>query len=201
MKTLTADIKDAKNTLHGSGPWVWIVDATRDSSNVSRYALGTPQDVTFDGQAYTAKAGTFEPPEADSAGTLHNFKVTLGNADQTEAAYLELDKYRDQQILVRLVNLDHLDSATNCVKFRGVILSADMDELWVVLNCGTYNLRHAKMPGRTCRRVRCWHDFKDDACQYAGGETSCDHRYSTCEDTMNNLANFGAFPGMPLFRA
>ena len=197
--TLSSNLESEKNTLHGAGPMVWLFEMQRDSSNTSYYCRERA-DVTFNSQTYAHKSISFEPPEADSAGRQHSFKISISNVDQVEVAYLEAGKYLNQPVTVRHVSLNYLSSAADQVIHRGLILSATVTRRTAIFSCGAYNLRGCAIPHGRIYRTRCRWRFKDDACGYAGGETECDLTIETCRDTMSNEERFGGAPGLPILR-
>lgn len=201
MKTLTADIISEQMALAstGAGPWVWLFEADRDGTNSIYYAKSR-QNLTFNSQTYTANGMTVEPARSDAAGGTANFDVTIQNVDQVMITYLEAGELIDRPMVLSLVHYDHLDTATNRVDIRGVIISAAADEKAVTLTCGNYDLRSILIPNSTYSKLRCRWVFKSDECGYAGVETSCLKTPEDCEDNKNNLARIGCFPGLPLVR-
>lgn len=202
MITLSSAMETQKNTLAGTenGPWIWLVTLDRDGTNYLRYALGMHSNVTFNSLTYSAMNGAVQPPQSDAMGTTKNFRVTIQNVDQTMVTDLENGEFLDRPVVLELVHEDLLSSASNVVRMRGVVISADVDEQYATFNCGTYDLRNAIVPACTYSRERCRWIFKSDECGYAGGQTSCDKTISTCENTMSNHDRFGGFPGLPMLR-
>jgi phage-related protein len=199
--SVPADLLTESNTHAASdrGPWIWLVELHRDSTNVLYYARAT-EDVVFDSQTYTAKAMRIDPIKQDATGGTQNFKITVQNVDQVMATYLEADELRDFPAILKLVHRDHLSTASNYLEYRGYIIAADLDKQWCTLTCGNYPLRKMPIPGGRYYRERCEWVFKSDECGYAGGQTSCDKRYTTCENTMTNHDRFGGFPSLPMER-
>jgi len=199
MRTLSSYMEEQSNTLELEDAFLWLFDIRRDSTNVSQYVRDR-RDQTFVSDTYTRKGIAFEPPAAES-GALQDFKIQLDNTDLTQSAYLENDKYFDQDVEVRIVSVGSLATAADSIVFRGTVISANADEANVVLVCGTYNLRNITVPSdriyaKTCRFV-----FKGIFCKYAGGETTCDHWVQTCNTVMSNRLNFGGANNMLISRA
>jgi hypothetical protein len=205
--SLSANLTAKKNDL-SSGTWVWLLDMDRDSSNTSYYAL-YPEDVTFNGQTYTARAGSFEPPETDNSGSIRPMNIVLADPQDTDTAYIRAGKYFDQRMAARYVNLDYLSAEADQKYYRGMIreinsnIQHDQETgkfVWLLqFSAGARDIRLEVVPREKFSRVRCRYRFKTDPrCGYAGAETTCDLTIETCENTMNNVSNFGAFPGIPI---
>ncbi|GAF81544.1 unnamed protein product [marine sediment metagenome] len=192
-------MEDQTNTLSLEDAFLWFFDIRRDSSNVSQYVRDR-RDMTFVSDTYTRKGITFEPPAADGGGTLQNFKLALDNTTLIESAYLENDKYFDQDIEVRIVSVGSLDTSADSIVFRGLIVSANADESSVILICGTYNLRNIAVPNDMIYAKSCRFVFKGEFCKYAAGETICDHYIQTCTDVMSNRLSFGGANNMSVRR-
>ena len=199
MKTLSSAQKNAKNALHGTGPYLWLFDFQRDSTNTSRYCLGE-EDVTFNSLSYTAKEINIEDQVEDLAGTLHDVGIEIGDSAGTGVAYWANGKYKNQRFTLRLVNNAHLGTPTDEIVWRGIIKSGFPTEGKFTFAVGGYDLRRAYIPRDRMRALSCRWRFKSNECTYAGGETVCDHSPDTCENTMSNLASIGCAPGLPRFR-
>jgi len=202
MRTLSSFMKGKKNLKHLADAFLWLFDIRRDSSNVSRYVKDR-RNHTFFGNSYMAKAMTFEPPSADSGGSQQQFKISIDNTDRVEVAYLELGKYFDQDVEVRIVNTASRTNEDDQIVFRGTVQNANCTEKAATLECGGINLRDYSMPNERLNTRRCRHQFKGPCgeCGYSGGETTCDKLLSTCTNTMNNRTRWGGASTMPIRRA
>ena len=198
MRTLSSALIEQKNTVAATadGPWVWLVDLARDATNTIRYARSM-EDITYNSNTYTAKSMKIEPPAADMAGSTRNMILSIENVTQTMITYLEAGELLDWPAVLYLVHWDSLSTATNVIKWRGKILSATCDNQWAEIVIGNYDLRTHQVPADKYNATRCRWRFKSAECGYAGAETSCDKRYSTCDTTMSNIARFGGFPTLP----
>jgi len=187
-----------KNTMAGtiSGPWVWLCELWRNDSNVIRYAR-SQKNVTFNSLTWTANNFRVEPPASDQRGSTKTFSLAIQNVDQTMVTYLEAGELLNQAGALHLVHNDLLSAATNVITWRGVIISAQATNDYVTLTLGAYDVRAASVPAETYNATRCRWRFKSEECGYAGGQTTCDKRYTTCDTTMSNLSRFGAFPTLP----
>lgn len=205
MVTLSTAMISAKNLLIGNDAFVFLFEMDQDGTTTSYYAQSF-EDVTFDGQAFSAKTIHFEPPSEDINGTLHDFRISIEDALQIEMAHFRNGRYRNRPIAIRLVNIDPtlLASAANQRVWRGEIKSAAGKERGITFTCGGKDLRKAAVPRAVLNTVRCRHYFKGGEllprCGYAGAEIQCDLRPETCL-LYNNLTRYGGSPNMPLFRA
>jgi hypothetical protein len=201
--TIPADLLSQKNTLvaTGDGSWQWLLKLDRDGTNYLYYCAPSHENITFDSQVYTATTMEIRPPQTDMGGGAKNFHISVQNVDQTMVTDLEAGEFLDRPVELFVVHTDHLSTTSNFIpKIRGLIIEASVREDWCTFTCGTYDLRGVTVPRQTYSRERCRWVFKSDECGYAGGETSCDKRLTTCDSTMSNKSRFGGFPGMPMQR-
>lgn len=200
MITLASAQITKKNTLHGGGQWIWLLEVDRDSSNTLYYARAQ-HDVTFNGQTYTAKPIVLKPPDSDQAGSIFQFAIKVPNIDGVVGGYVKSGEIIDQAMSLIRVHRDTLSDATALVRIRGHVQRASISSRWVGLQCGPLNYREVILPKRRYLREICeWPEHKGDACKYAGVETSCDRLYATCLNTMSNEENFGGFRGIKVQR-
>lgn len=195
MITLVTAMKSYKNAQAG-GEWPWLVEIYRDSTNVLRYT-DSQTDITFDSLTWTKKAIKVQQPEQDTAGSVFTFVVQVSAVDKTMAGYIRDDEIIDQSIKIIRVHRGTLSDSTAKIEWRGKVQKAVITKDWVTLDCGPPNLRAFSIPARRFDRTHCQHKFKGPECGYAGAETSCDKKETTCRDTMSNIDAFGAFLGMP----
>lgn len=200
MRTLASADKAEKNDLTSGTAWLWLFEIQRDATTYSRYAKNY-EDVTFNGQTFTAHAIDYEPPEADAAGTQHDHRISIGDADRTEVGLLEGGYYINYPVVVYLVNSSYLTYSTSTIKFRGIVLDADAGEGGVTLRCGTHDLRKSVVPRDSLYRTYCRWDFKSFECGYAGADTTCAKSLTACAaHTPSNKSRFGGAPGLPMVR-
>ena len=199
MRTLSSYMEEKSNTLSLADAFLWFFDIRRDSSNVSQYVRDR-RNITFLSDEYTRKSISFEPPMADASGTMHDFKISIDNTDLIQSAYLENDKYFDQDVEVRIASTGSLSTSADSIVFRGLVVSAGADESIVTLICGTYNLRNIMVPNELIYAKSCRFVFKGFRCQYAGAETTCSHYLAACT-ALANSSYFGGANNMLIQRA
>lgn len=126
--------------------------------------------------------------------------VTIGDANDTVAA---ADLIRAKGLTGIVVNVWEcwLNPVTFAVKatvkkFKGRILSVDLDESIARLNCGAYSAFGGKKTPRWIVASNCPYRFKDSRCGYVGAATSCDHTWTDC-GTKSNQPRFGGMRNLP----
>lgn len=169
MITLPAALTTEKNKLKSTSPWVYLFELTLDDSTTARYAA-YPEDVTFDGQTYTAIGAVVSARTEDSGNTIPSISVAISNVNRAMSAYLENAKIEGRAVRVRIVHTDHLGDA-NCkidLNFRCNRVAVTDDA--AVFELGQENLAALRMPMHRYIRTRCRWVYKDDHCGYPGDE-------------------------------
>jgi len=199
MRALQTARSEQKNALHGGSPEIWLVELYRDASNVVRYAIPCEEDITWNSLTWSKKGGLIEPPQADIAGGQQDMITTIGDADHTDVDRLAAGEYVDHKATVYLVNRANLADTSDYIKYRGVIVEANVEEGIATLVIGLYAFRYVVIPRCAMDRDRCSNDFKDARCGYTGVDTTCGKSIDDC-DAKSNKARFRGFPGMLKFR-
>jgi len=183
------------NKVLGGAQEIWLAEIYRDASNIVRYAGNIDADVTWNSLTWTRKGIRVDPPTADIVGTQGELLLTISDANHTDVDRLAAGEYIDHRATVYLVNRDNLSDATDYIKWRGLILDADVEEGTVTLRVGLYAFGYISIPRCTMERDCCNNDFKDARCAYAGVDTTCLKTLVDCT-AKSNKTRFRGFPGM-----
>lgn len=195
MRSLQAARIAQKNIIHGGEPEIWLVELYRDATNVVRYAIPCEEDITWNSLTWSKKGGIVDPPRMDMATSQVDCTVTISDADHTDVDRLAAGEYIDHRAAIYLVNRGNLSDATDYVRFRGLIVDANVEEALVSFTIGQYGMRYTSIPRTTMDRDRCTNDFKDLRCAYAGVDATCTKTLVACA-AKSNKSRYRGFPGM-----
>lgn len=162
------------------------------------YFTNHDEDVTFDGQVYTAFPITHDTVADNTSGEIDQVTVKLANVSREIQAYLETYDWRGLKVTITAVFLEELADADDSVVHTFYIdnYTADEESVSFVLTT-KFDLLDIQLPLRTYNRNHCGWKFKSTECGYAGAETICNKTKQDCRDNKNNVTRFGGFPSIP----
>lgn len=99
-----------------------------------------------------------------------------------DGSYLLLE---DDHVIGDAVNV--FEGYINNIKLNETVFSFDVERI-----LGGYSTQSPN----TTFDVNCQWVFKDERCQYSGGETTCDKTLTACQ-TRSNVVRFGGYPSIP----
>ena len=197
MRTLPANLITEKNKLEGDNPWLILLDIYVDVST-TLYLVRNTEDITFDGQVYTAFPFEIEASVQKSKGELPTIGLKVSNVTRAIQAQLEAtDGLIGNEVTLKVVNNAYLaeDYAELTETFE--ILNCTADVMWVNMTLGFPNPMARRFPlyrylADHCRYVG---KFKGAECGYSGADATCDGTIDACR-LKSNSARFGGFPGL-----
>lgn len=220
-ETLTSGIRDEKNKLHNTKPWVWLLELQNvDDSEAVRIA-GYDRNFTYEGDVYYAFPMQIGIQRRDGKGELADIEIQVSSIGGFVVSRLEDDGLLDQQVIIRLVHEDHPTEKVHEGTY--IVKEATVNASTAVFVCGHYDLFAASLPAQRYNRTRCRHIYGGAGCAYdttlpnAIAVSNPDFDPTTCDLTRdgtngcrvhgeNETANgktplhpqlFGGFPGIP----
>lgn len=160
------------------------------------YIVQNDEDLSFNGQAYTAYPFEFEMSQ--SGGEEPNISLTL--KDVTGAIKQKMNQYAgavQSLVTVMLVPANAIAGPPE-VSFTFRVLTSSISDFDVSWELGNKNHLSTKFPRRTQMKDRCSWQYKSTDCGYVGVMPSCDYSLqgpNGCS-AHNNSPNFGGFPGL-----
>lgn len=197
MITLPALITAEKNKLSATSAWLVLLTITLPDLTVVRIARNS-EDVTYQGNTFTAFDFRLDPVSHESKGRLPSVNLTVGNAGRVFQAYIEAQSgIVGSTVLLQVVNSALLSSDFSELDLTFEIQKTSADANYVTFELGVPSPLNKRFPlyrysGGICN----WASrFKGAECKYSGVVATCDGRRTTCL-SLNNLANYGGFPGL-----
>lgn len=215
MRTIPAPLITEKNKMSSEYPWVILLDVQIDATTwiyVTNYDAiyeywkkyhdewtGARDKIIFPhpgGSLYEFFPFRVDIMKETSTGGLESFKIAIDNSNRQMEAYLHSYDLVGNEIILRIVNLNYMESSDNQMIDYFKILSITSGRI-VTFALGHVGLINKRF-GRTITRS-CTFRFKDDYCGYTGAGTACKRILGdvstpdTCK-YYENQARYGGFP-------
>ena len=169
MKALDSTLILAKNRLYSTDAYVRLLLLDLDGSTTIRWAI-YPEDVTYDGDLYTALPAYVEALTETNQGRIEGLRISVSNATRQVSAYLENSELLGRNVTVRLVHSTQLANAAAQINFTYRIDQVTITDEVAVFDLGRENIVAQRLPRNRYIRSRCRHKFKDVHCGYLSDE-------------------------------
>lgn len=175
----------AKNELHSTAPWVWLLNIDRDGTN-GFHLCGYDRQLTVGGVVHYPYPILFGTRSADSEGGLPELSVTVSNVDSQIAGYLEAGEIINRSCRVRLVNTGALTTPQSVGVY--IVLDASVTLEAATFRLGVHAVLDAQFPAVRIFRGRCPYEYGGRECAYdttlsnASGAVGFDP--TTCDFTL-----------------
>lgn len=197
MKNIPLALRQAKNAFGQDSPWLPLLELTLPAPDNTVFRIvPNNEDVTFQGNVYTAFPIQVELPKESSKGEIQTISLMVSNVTRVLQGHLEaLNGGVGSTVNMIIVNTAHLteDYAELTMEFD--VLSAECNAQWVTLKCGTANPLRRRFPGFKYMAGHCNWQFKSAECAYSGLDTDCERTLSACM-AKGNSTRFGGYPGL-----
>lgn len=197
MLSLPSLVTLEKNKLSSSSVWLVLLTVTLPDATVIRIVRNN-EDVTYQGNVFTAFDFALEAVEMDSKGKLPSVSLRVGNVGRVFQSYIEAQEGAvGSTVLLQVVNSSLLAQDFTELDLSFEIQKTSADSSYVTFELGIPSPLNKRFPlyrysGSICNWVS---NFKGAECKYAGVTTTCDGRFVTCEGLGNDL-NFGGHLGL-----
>ncbi len=170
MKTMPAAITALIQELNPEGSWVWLIALVTANSTTVRY-VGNTENVTYDGNVYTALSFGIDKFTQNAQGLLPEFTCEITNAGYVLQDYQ--DELVDGTVTFTLINTENLaaDYSEDAMEFT--IIGATI--LWanVSLTLGVAPEIRRRSPEDRLNPYHCRHRFQGSGrsssrCGYVG---------------------------------
>lgn len=199
MKTLSSDVKSAKNAPSLKPIFLYVLHAFDGTNNL--YLASYDDDVVFDGITYQKFPISHEQTGENSTGAIDQIKVKVSNVNRLIQGYLETYNLKKKRLDIILVFADHLDNPANKITETFYIDSYTADQGCVEFTLSSkLDILDVNIPGRLFVRNYCQWKFKGTECGYVGALTTCNRLKADCK-IRNNYIRFGGFPSIPQNRS
>lgn len=197
MKTLPANLIAEKNLMHSPEPWLILLEITLTDVGPTVFRLvKNTEDITYDGNTYTAFPFKLSIVESNSKGQIPQVTLKVCNITRLLTPYLEsLDGGLESTIKIIIVNNGLLNEDYSELELEFSVIDCNADAYWVTWVLGMANPLNRRFPLYRYVANHCNWVFTGAECGYAGSETVCNRTFEDCV-ALDNTANFGGFLGM-----
>lgn len=162
------------------------------------YLAEYDEDVTFDGQVYTAFPISHESVSENVGGEVDSVRVKVANVNREIQVYIEqYDAFRGKSIIIKLVWANQLADADAYIQDEFFVDKVVSDENVTEFTLTSkFDVLDIDLPLRKYSRHFCSWVFKSVECGYSGAEVTCNLSLARCR-VLNNVLRFGSFPSIP----
>jgi phage-related protein len=206
VRTLTAALITEKAKASTASAWLYLIQIVVGSGDV-RYYVPNPVTVTFNSITYSPAPCRVDVVTADTKGGLPEVRVQIANIDviadghsQRVSTYLEANDLRGHRVTLLAINSANLgDPLATAFVEDYEITDIDVAQDWVTFTLGQERLLTHRFPGGRFLRDNCRWLYKGVECGYTGALPTCDKILEGSNGCRahNNVARFGAYPGIP----
>ena len=195
MKSISSALAIEKNKLATPNPWLVLLDITLTDSTCF-FLVNNTEDVTFNGQVYTACPLDIQPPKESSKGEIPSAQLRISNATRVLQGYLEaLTGGIGSSVLLRIVNAGLLEENYSDLEMTFYVLSCVCNAQWVTFNLGAPSPLRKRFPLYRYIASHCNWQYRGAECGYNGAIADCTRTLDDCRNH-GNSARFGGFPGL-----
>ena len=225
-RSLDADFITEKNAETNAPIWLYRVETTDSRAN-DLYIAEYHENVTFDGQEYSAGTDpngsgiSHDGVSERRDGTIEQLTITVSNINRNFQSFLEKnDALRGRKVTITQVFFAHIDGEVGAdtdafIRDEYFIDSAISTETIVAFTLtGKVNVLQITVPRRKYARRHCQFGYKIEGCfeENSSGGFSAPVGFvadpsgptgDACNKTLeqcaehNNKSRFGGFPGVP----
>ena len=201
MRSFTAALTAAKNSMASGDGWYLLFEVQADPGVEHFFVTNYPTNIEFDGLLYRPLSLRIGDWKEDTEGNLEELPITFGTVgtsiSRTVDAY---DGLVDAEAVVRIVNDGLLDTPAAVLEQKFTVTGCTMSQDGVMLTLGHYNLLSQIFPKTRFDRHHCRFPYKGDLCGYAGAMANCSKRLDGANGCTahSNEAHFGGFTGIQL---
>jgi len=201
MITLSDASKQLKNSLIQDGVWYILLTLTNRDASVVVHIVNNPDDLTFNGNTFTAFPFNIDTVTESNKGELPSINLTLSNIDRVIEGYIEQDADLGSgwDVHIDIVHETALNSGLAEITYDFITIGASADAKTAVFSCGLRNPLRQQFPRLRMLPNACQNTFKSGGCNYIGTDTSCDKTLSACRAKFVGASKipFLGFPGIP----
>lgn len=195
MLNLPLALRQEKNKLIATGPWLLFLDVTLPDASHIRLVRNT-ENKTFGGNVYAAFAFELGELRSGGDGRIQGVSLRVANPARALQPYLEAHAgLVGCAVSLAVVHADNLAADHSELTLYWEILAAQSAEDWISFTLGAMNPMRRRFPLYMATPRSCPWIFKGAECAYAGAATTCARTLDNCR-TLSNSARFGGRPGI-----
>jgi phage-related protein len=195
MKNLPSELLVEKNKLASANPWLLFMDVVLPD-DTKFYLVNNTENVTFQGQEYTAINFDMDPTQEMSKGEIPTLSLMVSNVTRILQAYLEeLNGALGASVTLRVVSTAHLASDYSELELNYDSIGAEANDLWVTFTLGVPNPLRRRFPLYRYIANHCNWTYQAAECAYVGTLATCKRTLADCRLHANSR-RYGGSPGL-----
>jgi len=202
MRKLPSAIITAKNKMNSPDAWVLLAELTLvnpdDSEDTTTIRVARNQeDVTLDGNVYTAFPFQIEPSAENQSGELPSVRLMISNV--TRVLQPDIEAYSGgvgSTVKLFAVSMSNLEESYAGLELEYEIIGCESSAEWITLVLGAPNPLRQRFPLYKYAPSHCQWAFKSCECGYDGVDfTECNKTHADCKER-GQQERFGGFLGL-----
>ena len=195
MRSLSVAAALAKNTLDDTGAWLILLDVVIGGETI--YLVYNNENITWNGNQYTAFPFEIDPIDEESKGELPALKLRVSNVSRALQYYIsESGGCVGATVTLRIVHSDHLDLTEPEVEECWAITQVASDETWVTFTLGADYPVTSRRPIWRFLKNFCPFEYKGVECGSTSSMPDCNHSLVHCR-ARGNSTRYGGEPAIP----
>lgn len=194
-KNLPSNLIIEKNKIATPNAWLILLEITL-TSGVKFYLVKNTEDITFQGQTYTAINFEIEPTKHTGQGEIPTVTLRVSNVSRILQAYLEdLTGGIGSTVKITVVNSAYLNENYSELEMTFDVIATQSDAQWVSFTLGAPNPLLNRFPLHRYIAEHCSWQFKSRECNYSGSAVTCKRTFANCRE-LGNTHRFGGYLGL-----
>lgn len=137
MRTLSAQIEQARRLIHSDQAWIWLVEIESvDSGKYFRLA-GAGTHITADGKLWQACSLDVQPPSESGDGSSGEGSITIPNVSRLPIAFVEDGDLLGQPLTLTLAHESVFGDLVGCPSWRLKVLRSRIDAAAAIFEVGS----------------------------------------------------------------
>lgn len=185
-----------KNKVNSDGAWLALLEIKFQEVTIN--LVRNTEPITWSGTRWQPFPFELSDIKEDSKGEIPTLTVKVGNQLQQMQKYVDiLDGGIDAEVIIRIVNSNHLDIYEPDLEMAFTVSSTDVDKDWVYFMLGGDSNDGVRFPRGRIIKDFCPFKFKNIECGFVGAALSCSKTLVSCR-IVGNSKRFGGESSIPL---
>ena len=168
MKSIPLALRQAKNQLGSTSPWLFLIDINIVGGTVFNLVANN-EDISFQGRTYSAFPFTVQLPKSENKGQIPTIKIQVSNVMRVIQAALETTNGGiGSTVTLYVVNAALLSEDYSELTMNFEVISAECNAEWITFNLGLPNPLRRRFPLYRYLALSCRWTFNSPAVRASG---------------------------------
>jgi len=196
MRSVHNEFKTGKNKRLARLIYLYSIKYDEQTNSYLRYT-NYGKAIQFNGYTYEPYVIEHDSMNEDLSGNAVSVYLKVGNINRNIQAIHDQYQLLQKEVIIYTVTEESISNPSAYVSdtFYIVDIVVNVSQATLKLS-SSFDVMDVRIPRRYFFRAYCRFKFKDENCQYAGGQNDCDKTLQRCR-VLENTRHFGAFPSIP----